>query len=147
MHQMKWIDRIGVTVFVIAAILFFGPWLLEMFFEIRHDVPYSQDPNNIVGVELLDVSEKETTILKTLTKEEQFRFLNDLTAAGARKYANDPPTRFFGRTIRIVYADGGYDMMGQIMACYSADGSQLPLKGLYYISGKTREALFRDYLS
>lgn len=143
--KRKW-DKIVFGLLIIAAILFYGPWLLNLFGLINYTPPISQSPENVVRIDLLDTETGEFRVLHSLTGEQIGPFLEDFLKLNAGKYANDPPTDFGTRTIKICYSDGGYDLLGDMIVFCSSDGSSLPVNGWYYLRRDELESLIDSYL-
>ena len=141
-----WLKRIGLFFLIIAAIIFWGKWLLDLFGVIKYELPLSQKVENIVQIDLLDTSNPEYVVLASFADDDD-QFIDEFLQIDAGRYANDPPRRQGHRTIRVCYVDGGYDLMGEIVERYSATGERLPLKGWYHVSYDDMDVLFEKYLN
>ena len=87
-----WLKRIGLIVLIIAAVIFYGRWLLVMFGVVKYEPPLSQSIDQIVCVELLDTRDQDFVVLKSFENQELSMFLEDFMQIDARRYANDPAT-------------------------------------------------------
>ena len=141
-----WLKRIGLVILLLAMIVFFGRWLLDLFGVIKYEPPMSQDRDQIVCVELLDSSGVEFIVIKTIENEELAVFLEDFFLIEAGRYANDPATRYGDYAIKIYYVDGGYDILGEIVDFYSSDGERLPVGGWYYIPKDEMQVIIDKYV-
>ena len=142
----QWLKRIGLLFLIIAAVWFWGKWLLDLFGVIKYEPPLSQDTQNIVQVDLLDTSDQEWVVLHSIKDEELDQFVDDYMQISFGRCANDPPTEYGQRTIRICYADGGYDLHGDIVESYSSTGVTLWPGGWYYIKHDDVNVIFDKYI-
>ena len=140
------LKTIGLVLLVIAAVVFYGRWFFDLFGLVNYDLPMSQAVENVVQIDILDTSDLEPIVLRSLTGMEMERLLEELLQIGAARYANDPPMNYDERTIRICYADGGYDFLGNMIRHYTASGEELSTKGLYHVHSDELEALLKKYL-
>ena len=140
------LKRIGLILLIVAAVIFWGRWLLDLFGFIKYDVPLSQDTRNIVQIDLLDTSGQEYVVLYSIVGDEINSFLDDFMQLDAGRYANDPPTMFDDHTVRICYADGGYDLLGGMVVFYSSTGESLNTRGWYHLSASDIDDIFEKYL-
>ena len=139
-----WLKRIGLFFLIIAAIIFWGRWFLDLFGVIKYELPLSQKAENIVQIDLLDTSKPEYIVLGSFTDDQ---FINEFLQIDAGRYANDPPRGQGNRAIRVCYVDGGYDLLGDIVECYSTTGESLSLRGWYHISYDDMDVLWGKYLN
>lgn len=137
---------IGIGLLIIVSILFWGSWLLNLFGITKYEPPTSQSPDSIIQVDFLEAESDGFRVLHTLPAEEIPPFLEAFFNLNARRYANDPPADFWGHTLRICYSDGGFDLLGTIVAFYSASGERLPTNGWYYLDAGDLDELFENYI-
>ena len=152
----QWFKRIGILFLIvvvaislfltIAPAVFFGKWLLDLFGLIKYEPPLSQGTQSIVQVDLLDTSDQEWIVLYSIKDEELEPFVDDYMQISFGRYANDPPTWYGNRTVRICYADGGYDLHGDIVEFYSATGENLPTRGWYCIEDDDIDSIFKKWI-
>lgn len=142
-----WLKRIGLVLLMIAAVIFWGRWLLDLFGVVKYALPLNQDAENIVQIELLENTDSELTVLRTLTGYEMDAFLQEFMQLEAGRYANDPPTQIGKRAVKICYTDGCYDILGQDMVIFfSASGETLPTNGWYHLPIDALDSLFEKYV-
>ena len=134
------------VILIVAAILFFCPWLVDLLGLVDYEIPLSQPRENIVRVEILDSSENPYRVISSLTGEEMDAFLQEYLQLRAGRYANDPPTSQGLHTVRLCYADGGYDELGNMVEHFSSNQEKLRIKGWYEVSGQEVNALLEKYL-
>jgi len=140
------LKRIGIGLLILVPVLFFGPWLLNLFGIVSYKPPMSQSPENVVQVDFLEYEEGESRILHSLTDEEIPSFLENFLELDAKRYANDPPTEYGQWVVRLCYADGGYDLLGGMVEFFSPSGESINPKGWYYLPGSDLEELFANYV-
>ena len=143
----KWLKGMLISLLCLFALWFFGQPLLVMFGVIKYKPPLHQDSSNAVCVALLDTSGSQPVVLGELTGTELNVFMQEFLQFDIYRYVNDPPTDFDDRTIKVCYADGSYDMLGEIVCFYSAEGERLSLKGWYGIPDDVKDYLFDKYLN
>ena len=61
------------------------------------------------------------------------------------RYANDPPSSQGERAIKIYYADGGYDLIGDIVDFFDSNGKEVPVRGWYYIGSEDIKYFFDKF--
>ena len=127
------IFTIAGIVLIIAAVIFYGRWLLVMFGVVKYEPPLSQSIDQIVCVELLDTRDQDFVVLKSFENQELSMFLEDFMQIDARRYANDPATSHGEYAVKVCYQDGGYDLLGNVVDFYSSKGERLSTGGWYYI--------------
>ena len=135
-----------IALLIVAAIMFFGPWLLNLFGIINYEPPMSQTPDNVVQIDLLEYERGEFRTLHSLGGEEISPFMDYFLELDAKRYANDPPTEYGKFVIRLCYADGGYDLLGGMVEFFSSSGESINPKGWYYLRSSDLDELFTRYL-
>ena len=135
------------VVVILFTLIFFVPWLVNLLGLVDYEIPLRQQRDQIVRVELLDSENYPYTVMKTLTGEEMDAFLTEYLQLRAGQFANDPPTEQGLRTVRICYADGGYDELGDMVQHYDAAHQSIRLRGWFKVNGEEVDALFEKYLN
>ena len=140
------LERIGIGLLILFPVLFFGPWLLNLFGIVSYKPPMSQNPENVVQVDFLEYTKGESRILHSLTEEEIAPFMEVFLELDAKRYANDPSTEYGQWVVRLCYADGGYDLLGGMVEFFSSTGESINSRGWYYLPRSDLEELFAKYV-
>ena len=139
------IKTAGLVLLILVAVVFWGKWLLDLFGVIKYDLPLSQSTQNIVQVDLLDSRGPEFIVLRSVTGEELDLFIVDIMEIEVDRYVNDPQVTYDERTVKICYADGGYELLGGMVEFFNSSGERLPVGGWFHISPDDVQTLFNSY--
>ena len=143
---MKKLKKIGLSVLIVLAVVFYGFPLATALAGKAFPVPVHQRIEDIHCVQLLDTSQDPVTVLKFLTEPELEPFLDQLLSIKAGRYVNDPPTHYGILTVMICYQDGSVDYIGSdLCGYYLADGREADA-GWYYIGREEMIGLFSWYV-
>ena len=111
---------------------------------IRKDYPpcANQPLENVASIELLENQE----VVYTLTESKFEAFLTDFMAIRFHRYFNDPPTEYGALAVKITYADGYYDIIGQQVNWYfTPSGKGAKTKVYYAANHEDFIPLFANY--
>ena len=145
---LKALERVGVLVLIVSilgVIIMFSSFFLNLFGVISYDPPM-HDEGNILSIELVDTSSSKEFVVATLTEDQIQPFLDAFLQIRFKRYANDPPEPYGDRMVRILYADGYVDCIGEEMnQRIGPSGQWVSAKGWYYCPGNEIEILFEKY--
>ena len=103
----------------------------------------NQPLENVVSIEFLENQE----FVCTLPESELEAFWADFMAIKFHRFINDPPTEYGELAVKITYADGYYDIIGQNVNWYFAPtGKGVKTKVYYAVNKEDFVTLFADYL-
>ncbi len=104
----------------VGAAIFYGWPLLNMFGVVKYDPVMSQSSDQIVRVELFEGNGEEYSLRASISGDVLPLFLEDFMEIEFRRYVSHPPASQGKRVIKISYADGGYDLVGDIVDFFLA---------------------------
>jgi len=133
------------SILSIGALIFWGYPALVMFDVIKFDPVMSQPPDQVVCVELIEDIEGEHVVAANLTDEALAAFMEDFLSLNFRRYVTHPASAQGERTIKIYYADGGYDLVGDIVDLYDSEGNRIKVRGWYYLYSEEMSYLFDKF--
>ena len=110
----------------------------------RKDCPpcVNQPPENVASIELLENME----VICTLPESEFEAFWVDFMAIKFHRFLSDPPTEYGDRAVKITYADGYYDIIGQNVNWYfTPTGKGAKTKVYYAVNKEDFVTLFATY--
>ena len=145
---LKAMEHVGVLVLIVSilgVIIMFSSFFLNLFGVLNYDPPM-HDTENVVSIELVDTSRPEEKVVGVLTGKQMEAFLDEVLQIRFKRYANDPPEPYGDRMVRILYADGYVDCIGEEMnQRLGPTGQWVSAKGWYYCPTNEIEILFDKY--